>query len=83
MNIEERNDKQKAYKQFRASIDMAMGLIYIIIPIYAMNMQFIVAAYGKSLVYTIGGLFIAYGLFRMIRSLMAFREILSISKRKS
>lgn len=77
MNIEDRNDKQKAYKQFRASIDMAMGVFYIIIPIYAMRMQFIVEAYGKSLVYTISGLFIAYGIFRIIRSIMAFREIFS------
>jgi hypothetical protein len=74
MNLNERNNSNKAYGQFRSSLDMAMGLLYIVISGYAMKMNFIIEEYGKTSVWVIASLFIFYGVFRIIRGLLFFRK---------
>jgi hypothetical protein len=74
MDVNERNTTNNAYEQFRSSIDMAMGIMYIVISAYATKMNFIIAAYGKTTVWVIASLFIAYGIFRIIRGVLSFRK---------
>jgi len=74
MDLNERNSSNKAYKQFRSSIDMAMGVMYIVISAYAMKMNFIIEEYGKTTVWVIASLFIGYGIFRIIRGVLSFTK---------
>ena len=67
--------KNKAYVSFRASLDIAMGVLYIFISVYCMMMPMIVEEYGKGTVYTLGLLFTAYGLFRLIRGLLKLKSV--------
>ena len=75
MDLEERNNENKGYVLFKSSLDMAMGVLYIIISGYAMKMDFIIERYGKTTVYVIAGLFIFYGGFRMVRGILLFRSM--------
>ena len=74
MELHDRNRNNSAFGQFKSSLDMAMGVLYMAIPIYAMQTQFIIAEYGKTTVYTIAALFMAYGLFRIFRGLMFYKN---------
>ncbi len=75
----------KASLGFKSSLDIGMGFLYIIIPAYAFAIPSIIEQYGKGTVYTIGGLFIFYGGFRIVRGILAlqkfFKKDSRISKR--
>jgi hypothetical protein len=75
LEIEERNEGNKAYTSFKSSLDLSMGILYIIIAGYATQMPFIIEAYGKKTVYIIGGLFVLYGLFRFYRGFVGIKNI--------
>ena len=60
--------------QFRTSVDIAMGVIYVLIPLYAMQMSFILETYGSTTVGILAGLFICYGLFRIYRGFKRIKK---------
>jgi len=72
MELNERNNNNKVYNQFKSSMDIGMGLMYMVISGYAMNTNFIIEKYGQSTVWTIAILFIAYGLFRIYRGIQFY-----------
>jgi hypothetical protein len=72
MELNERNKDNKVYNQFKSSMDIGMGFMYMVISGYAMNTNFIIEKYGKSTVWTIAFLFIAYGLFRIYRGIQFY-----------
>jgi hypothetical protein len=74
MELEERNHKNSVYGQFRSSIDLAMGVLYMIISGYAMKTKFILELYGKTVVWILASLFILYGLFRIYRGLQFYKN---------
>lgn len=74
MQQEKRDNSPNTIWPLRSAIDLAMGVLYIAIPWYAIQTNYIVEQFGRSQVYTFGGLFAAYGLFRMIRGILAFRR---------
>ncbi|HMN32674.1 MAG: hypothetical protein IT215_08990 [Chitinophagaceae bacterium] len=74
MNRDTEQRINKASLGFKSSLDIGMGFLYIIIPAYAFAMPSIIEQYGKGTVYTIGGLFIFYGGFRIFRGLMALQK---------
>jgi len=73
MDIDQRNDENKGYVLFKSTLDMAMGVLYILISGYAMKMGFIIERYGKTTVYVIASLFIFYGVFRIVRGVLLLR----------
>ena len=74
MDYEERNSRNNVYGQFKSSMDIGMGVLYIIISGYAMNMKFIIDRYGKTLVWGIAILFILYGISRIVRGILFYKN---------
>lgn len=70
----------KPYISFRASVDLAMGILYIFVSAYCMMLPAILEEYGKATVYTLGSLFIAYGLFRSVRGILKFKSVFGIKR---
>lgn len=69
-NIEERNQKSKAFSYFRVTLDMAMGSIYLFISITIMAYN----SFGNielpsTMCHILGPLILAYGLFRIYRGI--------------
>jgi hypothetical protein len=80
----EEGRENKAYVSFRATVDVAMGILYIFISLYCMLLPAIIEQYGKSTVYTLGILFTAYGLFRSFRGVLRVKQsFFTKSQRKS
>jgi hypothetical protein len=73
MAYQRQTDSNKASDSFRATLDLAMGSLYIIIPMVAMSMPY--KEYGKNNVMTIGGIFAVYGLTRIVRGLLKMRSM--------
>jgi Gpi18-like mannosyltransferase len=66
--------QNKAYVAFRATVDIAMGVLYCTISLYAMQQIFLLEKYGKNTVFTIGILFSLYGIFRLVRGGIKFKN---------
>ncbi len=75
-----REKDESIYDNFRASVDLGMGLIYIIISVYASLTPYIIEAYGSTTVYTIATLFALYGLFRMYRGFLKMQQFFKSSR---
>ena len=66
--------KSDVYGRFRASVDIGMGVIYMVVSFYATQTAYIVENYGKGLSYSISLLFFMYGLFRVYRGFNAIKQ---------
>lgn len=66
--------KSDVYGRFRASVDMGMGVIYMVVSFFATQTAYIVENYGKGLSYSISLLFFLYGVFRVYRGFDAIRQ---------
>jgi len=75
--------RNQGHLQFRSGLDLAMGVLYVIIPAYAMALPYLVEEYGKTVVYTICSLFAVYGLMRIGRGWMAMRKLMQRRKQGS
>lgn len=69
------------YTRFRSSVDIGMGLIYMVVSYYASQTAFIIEEYGRGLVYSIALLFFLYGLFRIYRGYIALRGAMTSKHR--
>ena len=74
MELEERNRKQSVYKQFRSSLDIGMGVMYVTISLYALKIPGIMENYGSTLVRVFVALFVFYGAFRILRGGISLRK---------
>ncbi|HXS38481.1 MAG TPA: DUF308 domain-containing protein [Flavipsychrobacter sp.] len=75
MNYEERNQQSRGYRNFRTSLDLGMGILYIIIGaliIYAR--YFGTMELTTAFAYVLGGLMVVYGIFRIVRGLSGLRN---------
>lgn len=71
MNIEERNEKGKGYKNFRGSLHIGMGGLYLVIGGAVIYFKaFGAMALSAGVAYTIGAAMILYGGFRIWRGWM-------------
>lgn len=73
MNTQERNRQDKGYVRFRTIFNIAMGLLYIacgilVVMAKKLGFRFSVPISG-AFVFSLGGLFILYGLFRIYRGI--------------
>lgn len=74
MNIEERNEKNKAYKNFRSVLHLGMGALYIALGVFVMYFKsFGAYTLPISLAYVFGILMLVYGAFRVWRGMADFR----------
>lgn len=73
MNVEERNRDHKALNGFKGAMDLGMGLIYIGVSAYVATNPSLTEPYGVS-VYIFSVLFGAYGIFRLYRGLVTFKN---------
>lgn len=67
--------ESKATVGFRASIDFAMGVLYLIVAGYVFLFPELLLQFGNISVYVFSGLAAAYGLFRIIRGVYRFRDM--------
>lgn len=79
MSYEERNQTNKGYERFRSTMHIAMGVFYIIIGLFVIYIKY----FGQmelpdTFAYILGGLMLAYGLFRIWRG---FTDMKQMSRR--
>lgn len=74
MRNNEEQEESKATIGFRASVDLAMGVLYIVISSYFMIFPYLIESFWKYDVKILGGLLIFYGLFRIVRGLIKFKN---------
>ncbi len=76
--MEENNlESGKPYQGFRASVDLAMGALYAIVSTYGLINPKPWSQFGGisvRMVYTLCGLFLFYGIFRLYRGSIQFRK---------
>lgn len=71
---EERQENNVATNRFRSSLNVGMGIIYVLIGSTVVYMKYFgVVALNNGLAYALGGLMILYGLFRLWRGLRDLR----------
>ncbi|MFT5885503.1 MAG: hypothetical protein ACI9IP_001963 [Arcticibacterium sp.] len=60
-------DPKRLWEYTKLMLQITMGLLYIVIGIYIIKDQWFMTALEKAVSYPLGGLLIAYGLFRIYR----------------
>jgi hypothetical protein len=72
MNYEERSEQSGPYRHFRSSLDVGMGIFYIVISITIVSMKYFgFMELSKASAYIFGGLMTLYGLFRIYRGIQS------------
>ncbi len=74
---------EDVYTKFKSSVDLGMGIIYMVVSYYASQTAFIIEEYGLGLVYTISLLFFLYGVFRIYRGFIALKAGMKPRNRSS
>ncbi len=71
MNLDERMEQSRAYSTFRTSLDLGMGVMYIILGIIVFSMRsFGTIELPPSTAYVLGGVMVVYGAFRIYRGMV-------------
>lgn len=71
MNLDERNRRTKAYVQFRMMFDLCMGAFYILGGAFVIFSRGFQTKFNlsPSVYYSLGGILLVYGGYRMYRGL--------------
>ena len=80
---EQEYQESKATLGFKASVDLAMGFLYIVIAIYCFLFPAVLEQFGKMDFRWILGLFGLYGVFRIYRGIMGLRKTIKRTRRES
>ena len=75
--LEEQEEESKANTGFRASLDLFMGIIYVLISSFCVINPGYVRQFGDpstNTIYIIAALFCFYGLFRVFRGCRLFQK---------
>jgi hypothetical protein len=80
---EQEYQESKATLGFKASVDLAMGFLYIVIAIYCFLFPAVLDQFGKMDFRWILGLFGLYGVFRIYRGIMGLRKTIKRTRRES
>ncbi len=69
MSIDNRRTGERPYGNIRSGVDIGMGVLYIVIGCLTIYVKYFgTIVLSGSLAYTLGGILIAYGLFRIVRA---------------
>lgn len=82
---ERKSSSEKVYQSFRASVDIAMGSLYLTISFLGFKFPASWSQFGgmtKDTVYIICGGFAAYGIYRVIKGGLKLKEILKLHESK-
>jgi hypothetical protein len=72
MGHEERSNR--IYSHFRTSLDLGMGVLYLVIAGMILTMKYFgTMALDAKFAYILGGMMLAYGLFRIYRGIQGMR----------
>jgi len=75
MNYQERNEGSKGYRNFRSSLDLGMGVFYIIIGLILLYVKYFGSMeLSTTYAYILGTLMLVYGIFRLYRGIIAFKK---------
>ena len=80
---EQEYQESKATLGFKASVDLAMGFLYIVIAIYCFLFPAVLEQFGSKEFRWILGLFGLYGVFRIYRGIMGLRKTIKRTRRES
>jgi hypothetical protein len=79
---EDEQDESKATKGFKASVDLAMGFLYIAIAVYCFMFPAVLDQFGKIDFRWVLGLFGLYGIFRIYRGIVGFKKMTTRTRRE-
>lgn len=69
-------ENNKGYRNFRNSLDLGMGVFYVIIGVLILYVKYFgTLELSQGTAYALGGLVVLYGLFRIYRGISNFRKI--------
>jgi len=76
MYEDEQSSAGRTYSNFRSTMDLGMGSIYIIIGILVLYLKYFgTMELSNGYAYALGGLLCAYGLFRIYRGIMGLKDM--------
>lgn len=76
MNIEERNEGNRGHKQFRASLHIGIGGLYIAIGFFVLTVKaFGAMELSTGTAYALGAILLLYGGFRIWRGVTDLRHL--------
>jgi hypothetical protein len=76
MNYEERNESNKGYQRFRATMHIGMGVFYIVIGLSVIYIKYFGAMELPSgFAYVLGSLMLLYGIFRVWRGIADMKQM--------
>ncbi len=70
MNIDERNNKNKPVTQFKATLDVGLGIMYIIVATMIYRIPRIFIRFGKTFTIILCSIIVLYGCYRIIRGVL-------------
>jgi hypothetical protein len=76
---DEEQEENKAVKSFRGSMDLFMGVVYIMISAFCIKNPNYLKQFGgfpNDIIYVIASMFLCYGMFRCYRGLQTIRSLL-------
>lgn len=74
MSYSDRNGSNAA-RRFRNSLNLGMGVVYIIISMMVLNLKYFgTIELSSGAAYTLGGLILLYGLFRVYRGVIGLKK---------
>jgi hypothetical protein len=80
---EQEYQESKATLGFKASVDLAMGILYIVIAIYCFLFPAVLEQFGSKEFRWILALFGFYGLFRLYRGMLGLKKSTKRTRRDS
>jgi hypothetical protein len=80
---EQEYQESKATVGFKASVDLAMGILYIVIAIYCFLFPAVLEQFGSKEFRWILALFGLYGLFRLYRGMLGLKKSTKRTRRDS
>jgi hypothetical protein len=80
---EQEQEESKATVGFKASVDLAMGILYIVIAIYCFLFPAVFEQFGSKEFRWILALFGLYGLFRLYRGMLGLKKSTKRTRRDS
>ncbi|MCF8449738.1 MAG: hypothetical protein K9G49_07700 [Taibaiella sp.] len=72
MNLDERTEQNNSFSTFRTSLDVGMGVVYVVLGIVVFSMRYFgTLELPASSAYVLGSVMILYGVFRIYRGIVA------------
>lgn len=72
MNLDERTEQNNSFSTFRTSLDVGMGVVYVVLGIVVFSMRYFgTLELPASSAYVLGSVMVLYGAFRIYRGIVA------------